>query len=252
MMTLNTRMTFNPRTLHQKLLSDNPTSERFVRSDLHALVALLDSGGFSVDNVAAEMKKISAAKWAKYSRTRQYLESAFPPLTDLLRARPIGFRTTSMSSLWDDMALKHMIKWKSDTGNLSDLAIAWTREHVTWPLWPAALTACIGDAHAPYRQPGHHTGLVVNPANLGQGEDKHALFGPFNERILNHRGAAVRAPMEQVYEYSYDQVIWFPIPDSRFLMVREVTDLGGGRVQISITKSNQTKPSERFVVKKIV
>jgi hypothetical protein len=76
-------------------------------------------------------------------------------------------------------------------------------------------------------------------------------MGPFNQSILNYRGAAVRAPMEQVYEYSYDRANWVPIPNSTFSIVREVTEMADGRVQLSITKSNQTKLGDRFVVRRI-
>ena len=151
-----------------------------------------------------------------------------------------------------DTILRHVFKWTSDTGNMPDLAQAFTRERVTWPQWPAALTACIGLPHgAAYTSPGHHSGLATNPANLGKGQDDHALMGPFNQTILSFQGPSVRAPMDQVYEYSYDRANWLPIPNSTYSIVREVTGLPGGKVQIKITKTNTTKPSDTFAVKKI-
>lgn len=240
--------------LNQQLLLDNPTYGRFVRSDLHALVEMLRQtpAVWTPGMVAAEMKNISAAKWLKYARTRRYLEREIPTLTGLLRATPTRFRKIAMSSQMDYTILRHTFRWASDTGNLQDLAVAVTRERVTWPQWPLELTACIGLPHgAAYTAPGHHAGLAVNPANMGQGQDDHALMGPFNQTILNYRGGLVRAPMHQVYEYSYDRVNWLPIPGSTFSIVREVTGLAGGRVQLSITKTNLTNPGDRFVVRRI-
>jgi hypothetical protein len=246
-------MPFDIAALNRELLLDNPTYERVLRSDLHAIVEILRQvpAQWSPEMIAAEMKRVSAAKWLKYARTRRYLEREIPRLTALLRATPTGFRTILMSSQMNDTILRHTFAWTSDTGNLLDLAGVVTREKVTWPQWPAALTACIGPSHAAYRAAGHHTGLAANQASLGQGNDEHALMGPFNQSILNYRGAAVRAPMEQVYEYSYDRANWVPIPNSTFSIVREVTEMADGRVQLSITKSNQTKLGDRFVVRRI-
>lgn len=249
-------MPFTIGNLIQNLLMDNPTYERsvFSRSDLHALVAILRQvpARWTPGIVAAEMKKISAVKWRKYARTRLYLEQEIPTLTGLLRATPTNFRTIVMSSQLGDMILRHTFQWKSDTGSLGDLAGAFVRERVNWPLWPVALRACIGLPHgAEYLAPGHHSGLGYSLANTGQGKDDHSLMAVFNQTILNYQGALLSAPMDQVYEYSYDKVNWLPIPNSTFSIVREVTGLAGGRVQVSITKTNLTNPRDRFVVKKI-
>jgi hypothetical protein len=250
-------MPFDFATLHQQILLDNPTYERmpFVHSDLHTLVAMLRQipPVWTPAMVAAEMKRISSIKWLKYARTRRYLEREIPTLTSLLRATPTGFQTIAMSSQLFDAILRHTFRWASDTGNLQDLAVVFTRERVTWPQWPQALVNCIGLPHgAEYTVPGQHTGLAAaNPASAGQGQDDHALMGPFNQTILHYQGAAIRAPMEQVYEYSYDRVNWLPIPNSGFSIVREVTGLANGRVQLSITKTNLTNPGDRFVVRRI-
>jgi hypothetical protein len=46
------------------------------------------------------------------------------------------------------------------------LAQVFTRERVTWPQWPAALTACIGLPHgAAYTHAGFHSGLEAKPAD---------------------------------------------------------------------------------------
>lgn len=247
-------MPFAIATLNQTLLLDNPTYERYVRSDLHALVTMLRQvpALWTAASVAAEMKRIAAVKWVKYARTRRYLETEIPGLTNALRATPVGFRTISMTSQMDSTILSHRFEWASDTGNLLDLQIAYTRERVTWPQWPAGLVACIGLPHgAAYTVAGVHSGLAANPANTGRGTDDHALLGPFNQAILNYNGAPLRAQMDQVYEYSYDRVNWLQIPGSNYTIVREVIALPGGRVQLSITKTSVTRPNDRFVVRKV-
>ena len=58
---------YNDPAFQAVLKQDNPTYERFKTSELHTLVALLSSGGFTVVQVVAEMKKIFGEKWTKYS-----------------------------------------------------------------------------------------------------------------------------------------------------------------------------------------
>ncbi len=248
-------MAFTVAGLDQELKLDNPRYERVLRSDLHSLVELLGRAHppFTAQAVAAEMKKISSTKWAKYARTRRYLEREIPGLTALLRAIPTDFATVLMSSQTSDTILRHVFKWTSDTGNLNDLARVYTRESVSWPQWPDALTACIGRPHGDaYLRPGQHTGLAAaNPASSGTGTDDHALLGPFNQSILNYNGAPASAPMDQVYQYSYDQVNWLPIPNSSYTIVRKVSSVAGGRVQLEITKTNTSKPGDTFTVRKI-
>lgn len=245
-------MAFNIDALNRELLLDNPTYARILSSDLHRLVTILHQAParWRPNDIAAEMKRISAVKWLKYTRTRHYLEQEVPTLTNLLRATPSGFKTINMSPDLDNTILKHTFGWESDTRNLADLATVFTREKVSWPQWPAALTACIGDEHRAYRVPGFHTGLAINPANVNRGVDNHALLGPFGGLILDYQGGAVRAPMNQVYEYSYDRATWLPIPNSTFTIVREVTRLADGRIQISITKINPANRIDSCVVRK--
>src|ERR1700676_1676218 len=138
------KMPFNFTLFEKELKLDNPTFERVLRSDLHELYILLKAGGFTTAQVAAEMKKVSKIKWAKYTRTRAYLTREIMMLQDLLRAIPVDFATTMMKSEMADTILRHEFKWSSDTGDLADLALVFTREHVTWGQWPDGLTACIG------------------------------------------------------------------------------------------------------------
>lgn len=246
-------MPFTVAGFNAELLQDNPTYERVRESDLHALVTMLRSTppGWTATQLAAEMKKISAIKWQKYARTRRYLEREIAALTPLLRAIPTGFSTVAMKSEMADTILRHTFKWSSDTGNMMDLAQVFTRERVTWPQWPAGLVACIGLPHgAAYTGPGQHSGLAANPANVGQGQDDHALMGPFNQTVLSYAGLPDSAPMDQVYEYSYDRNTWSPIPNSNFTIVREVAALPGGHVEIKITKTSVNRPGETFTVRK--
>jgi hypothetical protein len=169
-----------------------------------------------------------------------------PPL-----ATPTDFETVRMTSEMGNTILRHVFRWKSSTRSMGDLAKVFTRESVEWGSWPAPLTACIGPDHAAYRKPGKHSGLATNPANLGQGQDDHALLGPFNQTILAYKGAPASAPMDQVYEYSHDRSTWHPIPNGAYSIVRTVQSLGDGRVQITITKTSRTKPGDKLEVKKV-
>jgi hypothetical protein len=242
--------------LNAELLKDNPTFERVLRSDLHDLVVMLRRAppNYTLSQVAAEMKKISRDKWLKYRNTRQYLERELIGLTALLRATPIDFKTTAMTSQVGDTILRHTFTWKSDTGSLPDLAQTVTREHVRWPQWPAAITAFINpDFGAAYMAPGFHHGLAsANPASTGSGQDDHGLFGPFNQRIIDYRGALIQAPMDQTYQYSHDRVTWHDIPNSGFTIVRSAEGAPGGKVKLSLTKTRVGKPTETFTVTKIL
>jgi hypothetical protein len=224
-----------------------------MRSDLHDLVTLLRKGGFSAMQAATEMNKIAPAKWMKYARSKAYLRREIPMLADMVPAGPVPvkFTTTLMQSEMADTILRHQFKWESDTGTLADLTAVAIRENVTWGQWPDALINCIGDAHAAYTHPGHHAGLAVNQGNVGTGQDDHSLLGPFNQTVLNYTGAALSALMDQVYEYSYDRVKWFPIAGSGYTIVREVAPQPANRIKLSLTKTNKTKPSDRFSIEKL-
>jgi hypothetical protein len=246
-------MPFNLAQFEQQLMLDNPTFERILRSDLHDLVLLLRKGGFSAMQAATEMNRIAPAKWMKYAQSKTYLRREIPMLADMVPAGPvpIKFTTTLMQSEMADTILRHQFKWESDTGSLADLSTVVIRENVSWGQWPQALTNCIGDAHAAYTHPGHHVGLAVNHGNIGRGQDDHSLFGPFNGTILAYTGADQSAPMNQVYEYSFDNARWLPIPESEYTIVREVAPQPGNRVKLSLTKTNKTKPSDHFRIEKI-
>lgn len=65
-----------------ELDKDNSHYERFKKSALHDLVELLKRKmpAPSPGEVAAAVKKIPAAKWTKYARTKAYLDREFPML----------------------------------------------------------------------------------------------------------------------------------------------------------------------------
>jgi hypothetical protein len=248
-------MAFKFDDLKKQINLDNPTYERHIKSDLHTLVAILSKvpKAWTAQSIAVEMKKVKSTKWIKYARTRRYLEKEIIGLKALLLAIPTKFKTMKMVSELDDTILRHTFKWESDTGSMQDLQRTYTRENVKWGQWPKTLTDCIGLPHGKaYLTPGHHTGLAsANPASTGQGSDGHALMAVFNQTILNYAGPPAQAKMDQVYEYSHDRINWFSIPESAYTIVREVKDLGNNKVQLTITKTNKTKPSDKFTVKKI-
>jgi len=78
----------------KELNRDNPHYERFKKSSLHDLVALLKRAmpRATANEVAAEMKKISPDKWSKYKNTRSYLLKKFPNLQTAVTqvSSPIG------------------------------------------------------------------------------------------------------------------------------------------------------------------
>lgn len=117
--------------------------------------------------------------------------------------------------------------------------------------WPAALTACIGLPHGQeYLHPGHHFGLGGALANTGSGSDNRTVLGPFNQTILNYNGVAQRAAMDQVYEYTYNAINWYPIEGSSYTIVQEVGLGPRNAVQIALTKANTAKPRDTFTVRK--
>jgi len=67
----------------KELKKDNSHYERFIKSSLHDLVAMLERPmpKATAFQVTAEMKKIPDAKWKKYARTKSYLLRSFPGLS---------------------------------------------------------------------------------------------------------------------------------------------------------------------------
>lgn len=116
---------FNANEFDKTLKQDNPTYERVLTSDLHALVALLNKGGFTAQQVAAEMKKVSGEKWKKYKKTKAYLLKEIAMLAGLLRGNLTSFKTKSLTAL-PGGNIKHDAVWESDTGDLEDLGVCRT------------------------------------------------------------------------------------------------------------------------------
>lgn len=218
------------------LFQDNPTYERVLTSDLHALVGLLSGGGFTAQQVAAEMKRISGAKWQKYARTRAYLLREIPALGVLVRAGLVNFRTQAMAAL-PGGNIKHDAVWESDSGSLIDLAHVAVREKVSWG---AAVPQAAGLLDPAYRLPGQHFGVgnaVFSPGTVGNMSDTHDAKGAWAPGVFGFRGpGSVSYLCSQVYQYSDDgRATWHDIPDSTYEIVRTVS-LSGAKLKMEIHK----------------
>lgn len=215
---------------------DNPTYERMVRSDLHDLAALLQRGGFSAQQVAAEMKRISAEKWNKYRLTKAYLIREIPMLAGLLRANLINFKTQSLLAL-PGGNIKHDAVWQSDSGNLQDLAYLYVREKVSWD--SAAQAAAPFLDHA-YQVAGQHFGVgnaVTSPGSAGNMSDTHDAKGAWGPKIFGFAGpGSISYVCKQVYQLSSDnKATWQDIPNSTYEIKREVSK-EGQKLKMNINK----------------
>ena len=228
----------------RELNADNPTFGRILRSDLHEVVALVSRTGFTVQQLAAEMKKVSAEKWLKYVRTKAYLLREFPLLATLLRGKLVDFRTVSLTK-GGAGAIVHVLGWKSDTGSLADLAHLRVRERIVWPApAPAAVPYLIPE----YRVAGEHFGMgnaVYTQGSAGRGDDTHAALGPFGPPVLTFAGpGSLEYVIAQTYEQSDNAGgTWTAIPDSAYTIRRVVTRVGP-KTRLTITKTNNTKPGD--------
>jgi len=227
---------YNDPAFQAVLKQDNPTYERFKTSELHALVALLSSGGFTAVQVGAEMKKISGEKWIKYSRARAYLIKEIPQLAALVRASLVNFRTQSLVAL-PGGNIKHDALWSSDTGSLGDLAHILVREKVSWPAASAAASRFLDPA---YRVPGHHFGVgnaVTSPGTAGNMSDTHDAKGAWAPAIFTFTGpGSVSYLCSQVYQFSDDnRATWHDIPNSTYEILRTVS-LAGPKLRMEILK----------------
>lgn len=234
-------MPFNINTFNAKLMADNPTHARFIKSDLDAVVKLLRTGGFSLDNVAVEMKKISKAKWAKYSQTRAYLISQFPLLLNLLRGTVVGLKTILLTRHL--IGIEHRFVFVSDTGDLGDLQHIKTRENVSWDVPPAEIIPHMNpDPMAVgYKVSGNHYGQVLGDAWFPQHTDTHGSRSAF-KNCHNYSGPPLTLKFNQTYEFRVDGV-WHTVPNSQFTLERTLSSRGG-RGLITMTKTNVARPQE--------
>ncbi|AKJ02229.1 hypothetical protein ATI61_108381 [Archangium gephyra] len=229
---------------------DNPTYERFTRSDLHRLVAhLRNAGTLNAAATATEMNRVSNDKWRKYMRTRRFLLDNIPGLNALLTPLPHlrNFRTAELSG--NGTGIKHVLVWESSTGRLSDLTHIQTREMVTW-MAPAPEVRPYLERG--YQQGGNHTGLGEGTTgNQGRAEDNHLIQGPFIGAIASMPdNTTLTFSMTQTYQYRADGVNWVNIPGAgTWTIVRTVTRRGNA-LELTITKSNghgQTATATRTV-----
>jgi hypothetical protein len=227
---------YNDQAFQAVLKQDNPTYERYKTSELHALVALLSTGGFTAAQVAAEMKKVPRAKWAKYARTHAYLVREIPLLAPLLRACLVNFRTQSLAAL-PGGNIKHDAVWSSDSGNLGDLAHILVREKVSWQTASPAASAFLDAA---YRVAGQHFGVgnaVTSPGTAGNMSDTHDAKGAWTPEVFKFKGPGqVSYLCSQVYQFSDDnRVTWHDIPNSTY-EIRRTVSLSGPKLKMEILK----------------
>lgn len=229
---------FNATEFNKALKTDNPTYERILTSDLNALVALLLKGGFTAQQVAAEMKKITGGKWQKYKLTRAYLIKEIAMLASLVRADLVNFKTKSLTAL-PGGNIKHDAEWKSDTGDLQDLAYAFVREKVYWDAPSAAAKPFLDPA---YQVSGQHFGVgnaVTSPGSAGNMSDTHDAKGAWAPAVFNFTGpGSISYTCKQVYQWSKDnKATWLDIPNSTYEIKREVS-LEGTKIKMAITKKS--------------
>ncbi|MGE0710773.1 MAG: hypothetical protein AB7N76_27745 [Planctomycetota bacterium] len=234
---------FDLNTFNACLLADNPTYERVLRSDLHDVVSLVTSGGYSVDRLAQEMRKVKKEKWRKYSRTYAYLLAEHQGLAAALRGKLVRFRTKSLTR-GASGAIVHALQWESDTGDLTDLAHLRVREHVSWNAPnPNTRPFVIPE----YQRGGDHMGVgnaAYTPGHIGRGDDTHSALGPFTPQIFQLQpNATLEYVMNQVYEQSTDDgATWTAIPNSRYTITRKVTHTGQ-RIRLEIIKAGPDRLS---------
>jgi hypothetical protein len=214
---------FNLQAFNAVIRQDNPTFGRIRSSDLDPLVRLVSSGGFSVNQVAQEMKRISGEKWRKYARTRTYLISEIPMLAGLVRASLVNFRTQRMEAL-SGGNIRHSAVWDSDSGNLQDLASVRVRESVTWGAAPPQARPFL---RAEYQDAGQHFGMgnnVTSPGNAGSMSDEHDAIAAWGPNIFSFAGPGpISYLCSQVYQYSDDNRPWNNIANSAYEIVRTVS-----------------------------
>jgi len=235
---------FNSNDFDKILKQDNPTYERVLTSDLHALVALLSTGGFTAQQVAAEMKRVSAEKWKKYKQTKAYLVREIAMLTSLIRGELVNFNTRSLTAL-PGGNIKHDAVWASDTGDLEDLAHMFVREKVSWDTPSGVARPFLDPA---YQNAGQHFGVgnaVTSPGSAGNMSDTHDAKGAWAPQVFKFAGpGAIAYTCKQVYQCSKDnKATWQDIPNSTYDSKREVS-LQGPKIKMSITK-NSVPPSNK-------
>ncbi|MFT2798884.1 hypothetical protein [Serratia sp. N21D137] len=228
------------------LRTDNPTYERILRSDLHVVINLVRHGWgtFRVEQLASEMKKISAIKWQKYRNTKEYLIRECSGLHEQLRPQLCNFRTFSLTK-GAAGAIDHTLTWQSDTGILGDLAHIRVREKVCWQTPEHMVRPYVINE---YRQEGGHFGIgnaVYTPGNIGKGKDTHAALGPFSPEVLNFVGPGeLKFVITQTYQQSNNGGIsWTDIPDSTY-RIRRVVIRVGTKLRLTIHKEKLSNRRE--------
>ncbi|MFN0057629.1 MAG: hypothetical protein ACKVX7_04160 [Planctomycetota bacterium] len=165
-----------------------------------------------------------------------------------LRGQLVNFQTKSLQAA-PGGNIKHVLTWKSSTGDPLDLGHLRVREKVSWPTPPPlVIPYIIPPDPEDYTRAGAHYGLgnaAFTPGQMGQGDDTHSAMGPFSHLALNFRGpGSLQVTFEQEYQYSDDNgTTWHLIPNSRYTVRRQIT-WANDKTTVSIVKTNRDDPGD--------
>src|SRR5438309_1777469 len=127
----------------------------------------------------------------------------------------IKFHTVSISTGGAGQ-LEHIVGWESSTGDLTDLANVFTREHVSWDAAPAEL-----GASGAYTGSGEHHGLGQNNSVGGITNDSHSIIPPmFVYASIPDGSKSETWLMHQQYEVKPAGGDWQPIPGATYEITR--------------------------------
>ena len=206
--------------LKAEIKNDNPRYERFTTSSLHDLDAMVRSGGYTVNSLAAEMMRIPESKWVEYAGTRAYLLAQLPLLGPLIPAQIARFKTTSLTK--NAVGLEHRFTFTSAQGSGMDnnLGGIRTRELVQWPAPPAALANYLLKNAQEYHAAGQHHGLVEGQAMWPEHQDVHNATAAFDaETASTYTGPPLALVFTQTYEFKFNDT-WYTVPFSACVMTR--------------------------------
>lgn len=132
-------------------------------------------------------------------------------------ARLVNWRTSSINE--NDGIINHNLNWDSSTGLLGDLDDVYTREHVEWS------SGCpwASNNYSEYLQAGEHFGYGSSKADMGVGQDSHQCTQPYPDEKKIMPGKKQNFVMTQVYQYSLDGTTYNDIPNSNYILERNLS-----------------------------